>query len=115
MHRTDHLKYALYFVFPDASADKAARAVIDWTAAFGVQKLVICDGPTITRTRQFILFPKVYKFHNTLPVLFPPEVTGSSSGLGKKLLCVFKPITYELGRRPEDFHNLLPLLRRALS
>ena len=44
--RDDTSDYKWMFVFPDTSAENAATAIIDCSAAFGVSNRLMSDGPT---------------------------------------------------------------------
>lgn len=46
MLRDDHLDYNWFFAFADTSAENAAQAIIDWSAASDVPRMIMSDGLT---------------------------------------------------------------------
>lgn len=46
MLKDDRTSYSWLFACPDTAAEKAASAVIDWAAAFGIPNGFMSAGPT---------------------------------------------------------------------
>lgn len=115
MLRDDHSDYKWFFAFPDTSAENAARAIIDWAAAFGAPKCLMSDGPTHFKNETVRLVSKGLKVphHFTLP--YSPWSNGAVERLGKELMRTFRSITSELQLRPDEWPDLLPLVQSVLN
>lgn len=115
MLRDDHSDYKWLLPFPDTSAENAARAIIDWSAAFGVPKGLMSDGPTHFKNETMRLVSKGLKVphHFTLP--YSPWSNGAVERLGKELLRVFRSKSSELQMRPNEWPDLLPLVQSVLN
>lgn len=85
MLRDDRSEYCWFFLFSNTSAENVARAIIDWAAAFVVQKSLMPDVPTNFKNETVCLVAKGLKgpHHFTLPYSpwsnGPPSVWTMSS------------------------------------
>lgn len=115
MLRDDHSEYCWFFAFPDTSAENATRAIIDWSAAFGVPNGLMSDGPTHFKNETVRRVAKGLKVphHFTLP--YTPWSNCAVERLGKELLRVFRSVSSELQTRPDEWPDLLPLVQSALN
>lgn len=115
MLRDDHSDYKWFFAFADTSAENAAQVIIDWSAAFGVPKMLMSNGPTHFKNEAVRLVSKGLKVphHFTLP--YTPWSNGAVERLGKEVLRVFRSVCSELQLRPEEWTDLLPLIQSALN
>lgn len=115
MLRDDHSNYCWLFSFPDTLAENAARAIIDWSAAFGVPRGLMSDGPTHFKNETLRRVSKGLRVphHFTLP--YTPWSNGAVERLGKELLRVFRAVCSELQLRPEEWPDLLPLVQSAIN
>lgn len=115
MLRDDHSNYCWFFPFPDTSAENAARAIIDWCAAFGVPHGLMSDGPTHFRNETLRLVAKGLRVphHFTLP--YAPWSNGGIERLGKELLRVLRSTSSELQLAHEEWPDLLPLVQSAIN
>lgn len=91
--RDDHKNYSLLFLFSDTSAENAARAIIDWTAAFAVPGGLISDGPTHFRNETLRLLSKGLKVKHKFTLPYTPFCNGGVERLGKELIRIFRSIT----------------------
>lgn len=115
MMRDDHSNYCWLFAFPDTSAENAARAIIDWSAAFNVPKGLMSDGPTHFKNETIRLVCKGLRVphHFTLP--YSPWSNGGIERLGKELLRVFRATASELGMRTDEWPDLLPVVQSVIN
>jgi len=115
MLRDDHSDYKWFFAFADTSAENAAQAIIDWSAAFGVPNGLISDGPTRFKNETVRRVAKGLKVphHFTLP--YAPWRNGAVERLGKELLRVFRAAVSELQMRFEEWPDLLPVVQSVLN
>lgn len=113
--RDDATDYKWMFAFPDTSAENAATAIIDWSAAFGVPKGLMSDGPTHFRNETLRLIAKGLKttHHFTLP--YSPWSNGAVERLGKEMLRVFRSIVSEFQMSLDEWPDLLPVVQSALN
>jgi transposase InsO family protein len=115
MLRDDHSDYKWFFAFADTPAENAARAIIDWCAAFGVPNGLMSDGPTHFKNEAIRLFTKGLKTPHLFTHPYCPCSNGAVERLGKELLCVARSVISELQLRPEEWPDILPLLQSALN
>lgn len=113
--RDDHSNYCWLYACPETSAEHAARAIKDWSAAFGVPNQQMSDGPTHFTNEVLGLVAKGLRVphHFTLP--YSPWSNGAVERLGKELLRVFRSVVSELRLDHGEWPDLLPLVQSALN
>lgn len=72
MLRDNHSSYRLLFVCPETSAKLAARAIINWFAAFGVLTKLMLDGPTYLKNGTVRLVAKILHISPHFALPFSP-------------------------------------------
>jgi transposase InsO family protein len=102
MLRDDHSDYNWSFSFPDTSAENAARAIIDWAAAFGAPKQLMSDWPTHFKNETLRLVSKGLKVPHHFTLTYCPWSNGAVERLGKELLKTFRAVVSELQMRPKE-------------
>lgn len=115
MLRDDLSSYRWIFSFPDRLPGNAARAIIYWSAAFGVPNRHMPDGPKHFKYDILQLVSKglLVPHHFILP--YTPWSTSVVERLGEELLGVFCDVSSELRLRPGEWPNLLPSVQSALN
>lgn len=111
MLRNDHYNYNWFCALPDASADNAARAIIDWRSAFGVPIGLTLDGPKhfMNETTCLVLQGLHAPRHFTLP--YSAWSTEAVERLGIEPLRVFRSVASELQIRPEEWPDDFSLVQ----
>lgn len=115
MVRKDHSSYAWFFAFSYTSAENAARAIIDWPAAFGVPNGLMLDAPTHFKNETLRLVAKGLKKPHRLTFPYYPWSNGAVERLGKDIVRKFRAVLSELLFRPKECPDLLPLVQSALN
>lgn len=70
--RDDHSNYYWLFPFPDTNAEYAARALVDWCAAFGVPEGFMSDSSTHFKNEVVRLVTRSLRTpHHFTPPYFP--------------------------------------------
>lgn len=111
----DPSNYCWFLTFPDTAAGNAARAIIDWSAAFGVPVGHMSDGQRHLKNETLGLISKGLRVlhHFTLP--YTPWSDGGVNHLGKELLHLFRAFISELPLDHGGWPDLLPLVQSAID
>lgn len=115
MLRDDHSSYCWFFAFRDTLAENAARAVVDWCAAFGVPAGLMSDGPTHFKNETLRLVCKGLRVLHQFTLPYTPWSTGAVERLGKELLRVFRALTSELDLRANEWPDIFPVVQSVLK
>lgn len=115
MLRDDHSDYKCLFDSEFTSADNAATTIIKWCVAFDVPNALMSDGSYHFRNdvERNVLRDLTVSHHLTLP--YTPWSNGAVERLGKKLHPEFRAIISKLRLRPEDWKDLLLLMKSSLD
>lgn len=110
----NHYNYRFLFAFPDTSAEHAARAILDWCAAFGVPAL-ISDGPMFFKNETFRVV--VEGLQGPRPFTLPQTLwsNGRIERLGKELLRVIDTVMSTLRLVHGEWMDLLPLVQSEIN
>lgn len=72
MLRDDNSNYCWLFAFQDNATENAARAIIDWCAAFGVPRGLMSDDPTYFKNETSHLVGKGVRVSHHSTLLYTP-------------------------------------------
>lgn len=115
MLRDDHSGYSWLYPAESTSADTAAQAIIDWTAAFGIPHGLMSDGPSHFKNETLRLLAKGLHTPHDFTLPYCPWSNGAIERLGKELLRVARAVLSELQQRPDAWPQLVPLFQSALN
>lgn len=75
----------------------------------------MCDGSTYYNNETVCLVSKGLQVSHQVTRSFPPESNRAVEYLDKKLLCIFKSISFEPEMRLDESNDLLLLVKRVFS
>lgn len=114
MLREDHSAYCWLLACADTTAQKAASAIVDWSAAFHVPQRLTSHGPThfLNETVRLVCKGLYAQHHFTLP--YTRWSNGGAERFGKDLLREFRSIASEFRIRAAEWPDLLPFVKSVL-
>lgn len=107
--------YCWLLVFSDLLADNTARAIVNWSAAFGISKGFTSDSSTYLKDKTPRLVSRGIK---VLHLFTRPYASWSSSAVEhvcEEVLFVFCLLDSEFQMRPSERLNLLSLVQSVIS
>lgn len=115
MLRDDLSDYKRFYACHDLTAETAAKAIIDWCAAFGVPKSLMSDGPTHFKHETLCLVSRGLRVPHYFTLPYTLWSNGAVERLGKEMLRVLRSVLSELQMHLSEWPDLLPLVQSALS
>lgn len=115
MLRDDHSGYSWLYPAENTSADTAANAIIDWSAAFGIPEGLMSDGPSHFKNETLQLLAKGLSTPHSFTLPYCPWSNGAVERLGKELLRVTRSLLSELQQRPDSWPQLVPVVQSAIN
>ena len=113
--RDDFSSYSWLFPFHEATAENAAEAILEWSAAFNTPSMLMSDGGSHfqNETLRIIAQKLRAKHHITLP--YTPWSNGAIERLCKEVLRVFRALTSELRLEFQEWPDLVQVVQSVLN
>lgn len=102
MLRDDNSDYKWFYACTDESAENAASAIINLSAAFGFPCGLISYSPTHFKNKNVRQVTKDLKVPHHFTLLYCPWSNGAVENFGEELVHVARAILTELQLRPEE-------------
>lgn len=107
--------YFWLFASKSMCSEYAARAVINYCTAFGVQKSLTSDRPSHFKNKTIHLLVKGLKVPHYFSLSYALWSNEAVERLDKELLRIFQAVSSELWKRPEKLPDLLAVVQSALN
>jgi hypothetical protein len=97
------------------TAEQAARALLRWFSTYGMCNILVTDGPSHFRNELLAEMARLLQFKDYFSLAYVPWSNGAGERLHREVKRTFKAILNQLRLHPEDWREIVPLVKLALN